>query len=296
MIYRISHTTIYDYSEPVTLCHNLARLTPRDSPRQSCRSSELRIAPAPDVQILQTDYFGNPATFFTLQKAHHKLTITALHEAEVGPFAAPAPAGTASWEAVRERLQSDRDPEWLDAYQFTFDSPYCQADAELAEYAAPSFGEGQPILEAVLDLTGRIHEEFTYDREATTVATPLGEVLAGRRGVCQDFAHLEIACLRSLGLAARYVSGYLLTNPPPGRQRLVGGDASHAWLSVFCGDAGWVDVDPTNNQIPSDQHIVLAWGRDYGDVSPIKGVILGGRHHTVSVAVDVVRSEQATGD
>jgi transglutaminase-like putative cysteine protease len=291
MIYRISHTTIYEYSEPVTLCHNLARLTPRDSPRQSCRASELRIAPVPDVQLLQKDYFGNPATFFTLQRPHQKLTITALHEADVGPFAGPEPAVTASWEAVRERLQSDRDPEWLDAYQFTFDSPYCQAGPDLAEYAAPSFPEGRPIVEAVLDLTGRIHEEFTYDREATTVATPLAEVLAGRRGVCQDFAHLEITCLRSLGLAARYVSGYLLTNPPPGRQRLVGGDASHAWLSVFCGEAGWVDVDPTNNQIPSDQHIVLAWGRDYGDVSPIKGVILGGRNHTVSVAVEVNRAE-----
>jgi transglutaminase-like putative cysteine protease len=190
---------------------------------------------------------------------------------------------------VRDQLPADRNPTVLDAYQFVFDSRYVRSSAELADYARPSFTPGRPMLDAVLDLTRRVHQDFRYDQRATTVTTPLREVFAQRRGVCQDFAHLEIGCLRSLGLAARYVSGYLCTDPPPDQVRLVGADATHAWLSVYCREFGWIDVDPTNDRMPSDQHILLAWGRDYDDVSPIKGVILGGGQHVVKVAVEVTR-------
>jgi transglutaminase-like putative cysteine protease len=291
MIYHVLHTTTYSYSEPVSLCHNLAHLMPRACPRQATRQSQLLIDPLPAVTAERLDFFGNPMTFFTIQEPHRRLTVTAMHQMQVLPSAVPDPVQTPPWGAVRELLANDRTPEGLDACQFVFDSPYVTADADLADYAAPSFGADRPVLDAVLDLTQRIHEDFRYDPDATSVTTPLSEVLAARRGVCQDFAHLQIGCLRALGLPARYVSGYLLTAPPPGQERLVGADASHAWLSVYCPGIGWVDVDPTNNVVPSDQHVVLAWGRDYDDVSPIKGVILGGGQHAVAVSVDVVPAD-----
>jgi transglutaminase-like putative cysteine protease len=175
-----------------------------------------------------------------------------------------------------------------EAYQFIFDSPYVTIWPAIRRFAAPSFSAGRPFLEAVQDLTERIYRTFTYDPTATSISTPLHDVLRHRRGVCQDFAHLEIACLRSQGLAARYVSGYLVTQPPPGQPRLRGADASHAWLSVYCPDLGWIEVDPTNNVFPGSGHIRVAFGRDYSDVSPIKGVVLGGGEHTLQVAVDVV--------
>jgi transglutaminase-like putative cysteine protease len=269
----------------VSLCHNLAHLTPRAAPGQSCLGTDLCVTPEPGVWTELTDFFGNPAVFFALQTPHRQLTVTARHRLKVGPR--PAPADTPPWEAVRDRMRTDRSAQILEAYHFAFDSRYSQAHRDFAAYAAVSFTPGRPVLEALLDLTGRIHREFTYDPRATTVATPLAQVFASRRGVCQDYAHLQIACLRSLGLAARYVSGYLCTNPPPGQDRLIGADATHAWLSVYCGDAGWLEVDPTNDQMPSTSHLILSWGRDYEDVSPIKGVILGGGQHTVTVSVDV---------
>jgi transglutaminase-like putative cysteine protease len=290
MIYRVTHTTTYDYSQNVTLCHNLAHLIPRSSPRQLCREMELHVLPTPAVTNSIIDYFGNPVTFFTVQEPHRKLVIRAEHTTEVQAFPPPEPHYTPRWEDVRDRLHVDRGADSIDAYQYVFDSPYVRTSGELAAYASPSFPQGRPFLEAVLDLTARIHSEFHYDPKATTLSTTVSEVLAGRRGVCQDFAHLQIGCLRSLGLAARYVSGYLLTEPPEGRERLVGADASHAWVSVYCPGSGWIDVDPTNNTIPLEEHILLAWGRDYDDVSPVKGVILGGGKHQVRVNVDVNRS------
>jgi transglutaminase-like putative cysteine protease len=292
MIYRITHTTTYDYSSAVTLCHNLAHLTPRDSARQRCQETNLQVTPLPAVENAHVDYFGNPVIFFTVQEPHRQLVVKAEHTTEVEPYFQPDPTATPCWEEVRAQLAVGRDADCLDAYQYVFDSPYIRVSAELAEYASPSFSPGRRLLEAVLDLTARIHADFRYDPRATTLSTTLSEVLAGRRGVCQDFAHLEIGCLRSLGLAARYVSGYLLTQPREGQTRLVGADASHAWLSVWCPGAGWVDVDPTNNVIPSDEHILLGWGRDYDDVSPIKGVILGGGDHRVTVGVGVIRSDE----
>lgn len=291
MTYRVTHTTTYDYRAPVSLCQNLVHLTPRDTPRQTCLQSQLLVSPLPAVSTARLDFFGNPVTFFAIQEPHEKFTVTAESVIQLARVANPEPADTPPWEKVGELLAGDRSPQSLEACQFVFDSPYIKCGPDLASYASPSFVAGRPLLEAVLDLAQRIHKDFRYDRQATTLATPLREVLKDRRGVCQDFAHLQIGCLRSLGLAARYVSGYLLTNPPPGRPRLVGADASHAWLSVHCPGSGWIDVDPTNEQIPSDKHITLAWGRDYDDVSPIKGVILGGGQHSVAVAVDVVLSD-----
>jgi transglutaminase-like putative cysteine protease len=216
--------------------------------------------------------------------------VSAIHRIQVRPELPPIPESTPPWEQVRDRLPQELDVEWLDAYQYVFDTRSASARPEFHRYALESFTPGRPILLAALDLTARIFREFTYDPRATNVTTPIREVFEHRRGVCQDFAHLQIACLRSLGLAARYVSGYLSTLPPPGRPRLVGADATHAWVSLFCGEYGWVDLDPTNNQIPADRHVLLAWGRDYDDVSPVKGVILGGGAHSVIVSVDVMPS------
>ena len=286
--YTITHVTTYAYSEAVSLCQNVAHLKPREWPRQWCERSVLQVEPAPAVLEERLDYFGNPTSYFTVQEPHKELRIAVSHRITVRPEPAPAPAESPAWEAVRDRLLADRAPEWLDAFQFTFPSRYAPAAAEYADYAAGSFAAGRPVLEGALDLTRRVHADFAYDPRATTVATPVGEVFENRRGVCQDFAHLQIACLRSLGLPCRYVSGYLSTVPPPGRPRLVGADATHAWVSVYCGDLGWVDLDPTNNQVPAERHVLLAWGRDYEDVSPVKGVILGGGAHAVAVSVDVV--------
>jgi transglutaminase-like putative cysteine protease len=242
----------------------------------------------PAVSSQGVDFFGNHVTFFVVQEPHRTLTVTAHSKVTVTPLTVPRATDTPAWEQVRERLRQDRSATGLEAYQYVFDSPYVPSLPQLLGYAAPSFPSGRPLLAAVLDLTRRIHADFTYDPRATSVSTPLTEVWQNRRGVCQDFAHLQIGCLRALGLAARYVSGYLVTQPPPGQSRQVGADASHAWVSVYCPDSGWIDADPTNNVLPSDRHITVACGRDYSDVSPIKGVFLGGGQHTMEVAVNVV--------
>jgi transglutaminase-like putative cysteine protease len=230
------------------------------------------------------DYFGNPVTFFGVQGGHRELVIRARSTVAVSARGLPQPSETPPWETA-----ADRSALPFDALEFVFDSAESRSASGLEAYARASFPPGRPLLDAVSELTGRIHEEFTFDPKATTVATPLAEVFMSRRGVCQDFARLEIACLRSLGIPARYVSGYLETVPPASVPRLVGADASHAWLTVYCPGTGWIAVDPTNNLLPSDTHITVAWGRDYSDVSPIRGVILGGGAHTLEVHVDVVR-------
>lgn len=287
MNYQIKHITQYTYSEPVTFCHNKANLTPPDLPTQTCEMSRIEIRPSPAVSLQRQDYYGNTVTFFTMQEPHRKLTVTSHSIVEVRERPAVNAPATPTWETVREQLRTDRGPEVLHAYQFTFDSPYVRATDTLRDYAAASFPAGRPVLEAALDLTARIHADFEYSAEATDLATPLETVLEQRKGVCQDFAHLQIGGLRSLGLAARYVSGYLRTLPPPGQPRLVGADASHAWLSIFVPGAGWIDLDPTNGRLCSSDHITLSWGRDYDEVSPIRGVILGGGTQTMSVSVDV---------
>ena len=245
--------------------------------------------PRPPVTATHDDYFGNIQTFFTLQEPHDRLIVEA--QQRIGSARAQAAGFLRDLRRGRrlsESLVSDHSEEGLDAYQFVFGSQRVAASRELADYARDAFPAGRPLLEAILDLTRKIHRDFHFDTKATEVTTPVQAFFEKRRGVCQDFAHLQIACLRSLGLPARYVSGYLRTLPPPGRPRLVGADASHAWCSAWCPGAGWVDFDPTNNCVPADGHITVAWGRDYSDVSPIHGVLLGGAKHTLHVGVDVM--------
>jgi len=289
--YEVVHRTQYTYSQPVMVSHHLARLGPRTLSYQECLDHTLRIEPAPAVQAAHTDYFGNATTFFAMQGPHTGLAVTARSTVSVTPRSLPPPSNTPSWEvaAVRSSLP-------LLALDGLFDSLTADAAKTALEYARPSFPQGRPYLEAVLDLTGRLYADFTFDPEATTVTTSLADVFRLRRGVCQDFARAGIACLRALGLPALYVSGYLETVPPPGKPRRVGADASHAWIAVYCPGSGWIDVDPTNNMLPSTGHITLGWGRDYGDVSPVRGVILGGGEHTLQVSVDVVRVGGAGAD
>lgn len=287
MNYQISHTTTYEYPESVTTCQNVVHLAPRSVHHQTCNHHRLIVRPSPSSLTRRVDYFGNPVTHFSINEGHRKLTITSMSRIEVRSPVVPAAADSPAWESVRDGLQTDRGARAVDNLQFCYDSPRIERSEELGDYAAPSFPTGRPIVEALLDLTKRVNSDFVYDAQATTVHTPLTEVFALRRGVCQDLAHVQIGCLRSLGLAARYVSGYLRTIPPPGKPRLVGADASHAWVSLYCGAAGWIDVDPTNNLTVDTDHITIAWGRDYADVCPINGVFTGGGQHLMKVSADV---------
>ena len=287
MRYRIVHQTAYRYSEPASLSQNELYLHPRETAVQRVEQSLLTIVPPPQYLHRRTDFFGNIAQVFMVQQPHNELAMTASSIVETISPVTPAPAQTAPWEAVVQRLAARTDPASLEACQFVFDSPLITVNSGALDYARPSFPPAIPVLEGAVDLIRRIFTEFEYDKSATTVDTPVDQVLEGRRGVCQDFAHLAISCLRAMGLAARYVSGYLNTLPPAGKPKLIGTDESHAWISLFVPDAGWVDLDPTNNLLPDETHITLAWGRDYGDVTPVKGVVVGGGVHTLSVVVDV---------
>jgi transglutaminase-like putative cysteine protease len=290
MTIRVVHETRYAYTTPVALGHHVAHLVPREGGGQAVLSSRVEVDPRPAVVREWTDPFGNRASYFAVEQAHQTLLVRAESEVRLAPPApGPDPAASLPWEAVRERVRAALDPEGLEARQLVLASPLVPLVAGLAEYAAPSFPPGCPVREAVQDLMGRVHRDFAYDPSFTTVSTPLAEVLTHRRGVCQDFAHLATGCLRALGLPSGYVSGYLETEPPPGQPRLVGADASHAWFSVFVPGLGWVDFDPTNDQVPFDRHVTVARGRDYGDVAPLRGVLYGGGGHQLSVAVTVER-------
>lgn len=286
--YRIQHTTRYVYGDVVTLAHNEARLTPRNGPWQVAHSARLHVDPAPASMTREHDYFGNWVNMFVLQEPHRRFVLTAQSEVTVREPYLPAPEHTAPWEEVRQLLANSTEQEVFEAVEHCFESPHVRWTPEIAAYAAASFPPGRPILQGALDLSRRIHSEFEYRPGTTNVATPVGTVFEQRHGVCQDFAHVMIACLRSLGLAARYVSGYLLTKPPAGQPRLLGADASHAWASVYCPGHDFIDIDPTNDTLVMVEHPTLAWGRDFGDVSPLKGVVLGGGAHTVEVSVAVV--------
>jgi transglutaminase-like putative cysteine protease len=309
--YRVTHTTFYHYSQPVGLCQNEAKLQPRIFWRQQCHNSRFDIAPAPTDFSERLDFFGNRVAYFAIQQPHTQLTVTAISEVTIFPRQNNLDLfNQMTWEQVRSLLQEttvqgqsqsqqgqiqvqnqDQTLEILDARQYVLDSPMVTITPELADYAQSSFLPNRALVDVVHDLMGRIYKDFTYDPTFTTIATPLSEVLCFRRGVCQDFAHLAIACLRAYGMAARYISGYVETLPEPGKPRLVGADASHAWFSVYIPGTGWLDFDPTNNTVPLDQHITLAWGRDYADVAPLKGIAFGGGQHTLSVSVDVLRLE-----
>lgn len=286
--YRISHVTTYAYEAPVRVCHNLVMLTPRSDCAARPTNHRVSITPTPVVLNRREDYFGNQIVAFSIEESHKELRVSSQGRVEVEYGDLPSPKSTSPWETVRDAVTQQTDPRWLDACQFRFNSVRIHASPNYAAYASQSFGSKRPILDAALELTQRIYADFAYDPNATEVHTPTSAAFELRRGVCQDFAHVQIACLRSLGVSARYVSGYLRTLPPPGQKKLVGSDESHAWVSVYCGqDIGWVDLDPTNNKICDIDHIPLAWGRDYNDVVPIRGVFLGGGNHKISVAVDV---------
>lgn len=287
MKYRIRHHTTYDYGETVPLCQNEARLKPRHGPFQKCISSTLAVTPRPATIAERTDYFGNHVTFFTIHEGHRQLSVLA--ESVVTTSAPPGVQGqpSAPWESTVQALADRNRTDLLTAQHFTFASPYVPIADELAGYAAESFPQGRPLLDCLFDLTHRIYSEFKFDAKATCINTPPLEVLRTKAGVCQDFAHLQIGCLRSLGLSARYMSGYLQTTPPEGKPKLIGADVSHAWVSVFVPEFGWLEFDPTNDCVPSTRHVTLGWGRDYGDVCPIKGIFIGGGRHEMQVSVDV---------
>ena len=287
MNYSITHRTLYEYAAPVTVSHHVTRLEPRALNTQECEDFSLTIFPEPTLRKSRPDYFGNRLCFFAIQEIHSRLEIVTHSRVTVTARRLPAAGTTVAWEQVVNLFRDPVSPEVVEPYQFVFDSPQVRASFELADYALASFAPETPLLVGAADLTRRIFEDFKYDPKATTVATPLEEVWLKRRGVCQDFAHLGIACLRSLGLPARYVSGYLRTRPAEGQPRLVGADASHAWFRIFCPGVGWVDFDPTNNVQPGEEHILLAYGRDFDDVSPVAGILTGGGAHDVKVSVDV---------
>jgi len=310
--YRVSHQTLYTYADEVVSSHNVAHLLPRPRESQTSRGVQLRIEPTPDSVCWHRDYFGNDVVFFALQAPHRELVIHTQSEVAVDPPPLFDATRSRPWEEVVETVRRERTPAALEAFEYAFDSPFVVASEALADYARPSFPPGRPLALAVLDFSHRIHAEFQYDPGATTLDTPVEEALRARHGVCQDYAHVMIGGLRSLGLPARYVSGYLGSRsgapaggkegpgPPSGKRprsrggsagarapELIGAEASHAWVSAWCPTMGWIEVDPTNDLVPSDRHVVLAWGRDYDDVSPVKGVTLGGRTHTVQVSVAV---------
>ena len=287
MNYNIIHRTLYEYAAPVTVSHHVARLEPRTTATQERDNFSLKIFPEPALRKSRPDYFGNRLCFFTIQQVHSRLEIITASRVTLRLEKLPVNESAAAWESVAEMFRDPVSPEVVEPYQFIFDSPQVRASLELADYAAQSFPRGTPLLAGARDLNRRIFSDFKYDPRATTVATPLEEVWEKRRGVCQDFAHLGIACLRSLGLPARYVSGYLRTRPPAGGEQLMGADASHAWFAVFCPGTGWIDFDPTNNLQPAEEHITVAYGRDFGDVSPVAGILTGGGKHVVKVAVEV---------
>lgn len=291
MIYKITHKTGYNYSEPASLSQNELFLHPRTTPAQKIVYSNLSISPEPQYRHHRIDYFGNSVAVFMVQHPHNTLAVSASSTVETTNPITPDPSATMPWEEVASRLAKQRYTADFDARQFIFESPLISVIPHSLDYAKESFSPGAPILSCALEMMSRIFREFTYDKTASTVDTTVEQVFANRKGVCQDYAHLTISCLRSLGLAARYVSGYLETLPPPGKPRLVGADASHAWVALYLPEFGWVDFDPTNNQLANERYITLAWGRDYGDVAPVKGVVMGGGRHRLSVSVDVAAQE-----
>jgi transglutaminase-like putative cysteine protease len=280
MLYEVTHTTDYSYEAPVSQCLNELRLTPRESAGQSVRRTGITVEPTPAFLHHRKDYFGNDVSVFAVFDRHDKLTATAASLVEVKPAAEVH--SLISWESARDALQAQTDDACLNASEFVFNSPYVPMFAEMAKFARRTFEPGAPLLEAVKELNHRIHKEFLYDQKSTSIESPLPEVLRKKRGVCQDFAHVMIGALRSLRLSARYVSGYVRSGA-----KFQGAQASHAWVSVFIPETGWVDFDPTNDLMVSDSHVTLAWGRDYGDVTPVKGVTLGGGGQVVVVEVYV---------
>jgi len=301
MRYSIMHETVYDYREPVSLSQQSLHLTPRVAERQRCIEHSLAITPEPAHRIDRIDNFGNPVSVLEFDRPHRRLGIIAQTVIEVSARVSnPATQTSDPWESVASRFEyragRPLSASCLRAAMFRVESPFVRVKSVLGDYARECFPLGRPLIEGSFALMRKIHREFTFDPDATHIATPMLDVLKKKRGVCQDYAHIMLGCLRSLGLPARYVSGYLLTRPPPGKPRLVGADASHAWIEIYLPEDGWIAFDPTNNVIPDTEHITLAWGRDFGDVSPQRGVILGGGKHQIKVSVTVAPLDAAVAE
>jgi transglutaminase-like putative cysteine protease len=288
MNYSVRHRTTYRYLQDVAQSCHLAHLMLRETPVQSVQDSHVSLTPEAASRVARQDFFGNPCEWFAFNAAHDHLEVVATSLVTVEKAPPRDAAASLPWEAVRALLEAPPDAEARDAVQYIFDSPMTGFTSDLASYALASFTPGRPVLEGALELMHRIHREFRYDTTVTDAATPVDKVFEIRAGVCQDLAHIGIAALRAIGLPARYVSGYLLTKPPPGTPRMLGADASHAWFSIYAPPFGWVDLDPTNDVVVSEGHVTAAWGRDYGDVAPVGGIILGGHDHMVDVGVDVI--------
>jgi len=296
MIVTATHTTTYLYGDPVSVCHTEVHLSPRPGPHQRVVSHELEVRPQPAYMLTRTDYFGNEFTYFCIHEPHQTLTVTSLSQVDLHPEEPPHAGLTPAWEKVRDQvrdpvLEPGAEAEYEEAFralEFTFRSPFVKVGPTFAGYAAVSFTPERPIAEAAFDLCHRIYSEFKYDPRATTISTPVDEVLKSRRGVCQDFAHVMISCLRSLGLPARYISGYLRSG-----KDTVGHEASHAWCSVYCPGFGWLDFDPTNDVMPQSNHLTIAYGRDYSDVAPVNGVAIGGGEQMINVSVEVLPANGA---
>ncbi len=285
MIYEISHWTEYRYADAVRLSKHVLHMQPREHPGQRVLSSSLELTPSPQVVHEHTDYFGNTVSSFTIAERHRGMHIRVRSKIECDERPVAPPKSSPPWDEVRTKWQAGAGDRF--EQEFLHPSPYAPYLHELRAWAEESFPPGRPLAEAALELTKRIHDRFTFDKAATSVSTPLGEVFENRRGVCQDFAHLEIAGLRALGLPARYMSGYLRTLPPPGRTKVFGGDASHAWVALACPGFGWLELDPTNDGMAGTGYVTLAWGRDYGDVSLIRGTLAGGGEHALYLSVNV---------
>jgi transglutaminase-like putative cysteine protease len=285
----ITHTTEYIYQEPISLCHNIARLFPRSFNEQVCRTSDILITPRPDVYLEYLDFFGNRVAYFAIEQEHEKLSVSVTSKVEIKNQPVQRDEyPKISWEDAKQLIRANP-ADIIEVRQYCPETSKTRISTAVASYAKESFPAGRPLFEAAYDLMQRIHKDFYYKPGLTSVSTPVDEVLRLRKGVCQDFAHLAIACLRAMGLAARYVSGYIETITEPGKVKMVGADASHAWFSVFIPGMGWVDFDPTNNQVPLHQHITIGWGCDYSDVAPLKGILLSSRPHKLHVSVNVSR-------
>lgn len=284
-IYQIDHETVYDYTLPVLYSNHLAYMLPRAVPRQNWISHKIEVEPNPMARQERLDIYGNRALAFSIEQEHEHFRFKTTAVVEVK--AEEPPAQSPAWEEVAKLLKCPSDSDTLEASMYAYSSPFANTDDSVRNYALESFQPGRPIFDSAKELMTRIFTDCAYTPGATRIGSQPQEILRGRKGVCQDFAHLMIGCLRSLHLPCRYISGYLRTHPPKGQPKLIGADATHAWVATFIPGHGWVEFDPTNNVLGGDEHIILAWGRDFGDVSPLKGVITGGGNPILKVGVNV---------
>jgi transglutaminase-like putative cysteine protease len=288
--FRVLHKTKYIYDDLVAYCHNMAHMYPLTSRHQDCFRTHVTVNPKPVVSSFRRDYFGNQVFLFSVEDPHKTLEVTVessvrTHGSGVGYDL----NRSTPWEEIEKTILESNVEEDLSAIEFLYPSYYIATKKAYQDFALPYFTQSKPVFLATLDLIKAVYTNFKYDAKATTINTPLEQVLNEKKGVCQDFSHLVISALRSLNIPARYVSGYLETLPPPGQEKLQGSDATHAWISVYCPSMGWLDFDPTNGKMITEEYIMTAIGRDYADISPLKGIIFGGGKHKLKVEVDVIR-------